>query len=325
MTKSSYDCDCCCENYHNGYYHLCPHSSGYVGYGYSQYGCNCRPGRYCHKCKSKPHCKPNHKPKPDCEPKPDCYPDDPHSHIHDNDCEHKHGHKHDNDCGYKPDKHSCGCKPDKQDCHKPDHKDNCDYKKQSCYKPCQCYACKPKKLIPCACSKCKCYGGCLKKGNHIHCIYIKAVANIEPCDPENIDVHGVINFEEYPCGRIRIYGKVYGLAPGKHGVAIYESGNVTDDCSDLGGHYNPFKRNHGDKTAKERHVGDLGNIEADMNGTAEIDCFDCVISLRGNFSVIGRALVIHEGEDDLGLGGNSESLISGNAGERFAFGVISIK
>jgi len=36
-------------------------------------------------------------------------------------------------------------------------------------------------------------------------------------------------------------------------------------------------------------------------------------------------VIIHKGEDDLGLGGDAESLITGNAGERVACGVIGIK
>ena len=49
---------------------------------------------------------------------------------------------------------------------------------------------------------------------------------------------------------------------------------------------------------------------------------DKLIRLRGKYSLIGRSVVIHSERDDLGLGGNAESLKTGNAGKRIACGVI---
>lgn len=73
-----------------------------------------------------------------------------------------------------------------------------------------------------------------------------------------------------------------------------------------------------------RHVGDLGNCEADKDGIATISFTDKIISLSGKNSIIGRGVVVHEGEDDLGLGGHDLSSTTGNAGGRLACGIIGI-
>ena len=66
----------------------------------------------------------------------------------------------------------------------------------------------------------------------------------------------------------------------------------------------------------KRHNGDLGNIESDANGTATINYIDPVISLKGDKSVIGRSVIIHEKMDDM------KTQPTGNSGARIACGVI---
>lgn len=51
-------------------------------------------------------------------------------------------------------------------------------------------------------------------------------------------------------------------------------------------------------------MGDLGNLLADKHGVAEVRMVDHMVSLFGNNSVIGRSIVVHKQEDDLGKGGN---------------------
>lgn len=92
----------------------------------------------------------------------------------------------------------------------------------------------------------------------------------------------------------------------------------------IGPHFNPHNTTHGGPTSATRHVGDLGNITTDSSGTAKGSVEDKYIKLIGPESVIGRMIVVHAGEDDLGQGGNEESLKTGNAGGRAACGVIGV-
>lgn len=92
-----------------------------------------------------------------------------------------------------------------------------------------------------------------------------------------------------------------------------------------GPHFNPFGKTHGAPSDETRHVGDLGNVEADASGKVDVTITDHLVSLVGQHSVIGRAVVVHENVDDLGKGGHELSLSTGNAGGRLACGVIGIK
>lgn len=49
-----------------------------------------------------------------------------------------------------------------------------------------------------------------------------------------------------------------------------------------------------------------------------------MISLFGENSVLGRSMVVHAKEDDLGRGGDEESKKTGNSGKRLACGVIGL-
>ncbi|KAJ8047323.1 Superoxide dismutase [Cu-Zn] [Holothuria leucospilota] len=109
-----------------------------------------------------------------------------------------------------------------------------------------------------------------------------------------------------------------------HGFHVHTYGDLSDGCQSTGGHYNPFNKNHGGPKAEERHVGDLGNVEPNAAGVVNTKIEDDLASLVGEHSIIGRAFVIHAGEDDLGLGGFPDSLTTGHAGARLACCVIGI-
>ncbi|KAF6102564.1 copper chaperone for superoxide dismutase [Phyllostomus discolor] len=71
---------------------------------------------------------------------------------------------------------------------------------------------------------------------------------------------------------------------------------------------------------KWQHRGDLGNVHADADGRATFRIEDEQLKV---WDVIGRSLVIDEGEDDLGRGGHPLSKITGNSGKRLACGIIA--
>lgn len=139
-------------------------------------------------------------------------------------------------------------------------------------------------------------------------------------------VSGVVYFEqEKEEDHTTISWEITGNTPNAlRGFHIHEFGDNTNGCTSAGPHYNPFGKNHGAPESEERHVGDLGNIGTDVSGVARGSVKDRLIKLIGPTSILGRTVVIHGGQDDLGKGGNEESLKTGNAGGRNACGVIGI-
>lgn len=91
-----------------------------------------------------------------------------------------------------------------------------------------------------------------------------------------------------------------------------------------GGHYNPDRLHHGAREDQVRHVGDLGNVVADAAGRVSTSFSDKVITLFGARSIVGRAIVVHLDEDDLGKTDHPDSHKTGNAGGRVACGIIGI-
>ena len=138
-------------------------------------------------------------------------------------------------------------------------------------------------------------------------------------------VTGHVKFtEDVKYHRIKIELQLRGLEPNSlHGFHVHEAGDLTDKCTSMCSHFNPYNTTHGCPGMKKRHVGDLGNIETKSKGEAKYSFYDNVIKLRGSKSnIIGRGLIIHEDEDYCGNGGNAESLKTGNAGKRIACAVI---
>ncbi|KAJ3358690.1 Superoxide dismutase [Cu-Zn] 2 [Allomyces javanicus] len=138
-------------------------------------------------------------------------------------------------------------------------------------------------------------------------------------------VAGTITFTQAsPDAPVTVEATISGLKAGNHGFHIHEFGDNTNGCVSAGGHFNPHGFTHGAPTDKERHVGDLGNIVAGADGVAHVSITDAQLSLAGEHSIVGRSVVVHADEDDLGKGGHDLSKTTGNAGGRVACGVIGI-
>lgn len=112
---------------------------------------------------------------------------------------------------------------------------------------------------------------------------------------------------------------------GQHGFHIHTYG-AEISCGAAGGHYNPFGVTHGAPDDDVRHVGDLGNITAETDGgstRAQLDITSEQVTLFGDDSILGRAIVIHASYDRLDIGDGDISY-SGSSGSRVACGTIGL-
>ncbi|EJD50680.1 Cu/Zn superoxide dismutase [Auricularia subglabra TFB-10046 SS5] len=124
---------------------------------------------------------------------------------------------------------------------------------------------------------------------------------------------------------VQVSGQLKGLKAGAlRGFHVHQFGDISDGCAGAGAHFNPFGRNHGAPNDKDRHVGDLGNVLVSEDGTVDLKIEDSQLTLNGPYSILGRAIVVHDGTDDLGRGGNPDSKKTGNAGGRDACGIIAV-
>ena len=142
-------------------------------------------------------------------------------------------------------------------------------------------------------------------------------------------VKGVVNFSQQrrTGAPVVIRVRVSGLVPRSiHGFHIHQLGDLTSGCNSAGGHFNPFGRSHGGPLDLERHAGDWGTGSADENGYIDATSVDSGISLvpGSPMNVVGRSVVLHAQEDDLGAGGHADSKTTGHAGARIGCGVIGL-
>lgn len=148
----------------------------------------------------------------------------------------------------------------------------------------------------------------------------RASADIEGAD--GTEIEGEMELSEEPGRGVRIQVSVENAPVGSKGLHIHEKG----DCSDIpgksmGGHFAPQGHQHGlpDQSGASVHLGDLGNIEIQNDGTGKKEITIAAATLKEGdpMSLLGKAVVIHESNDK----GASEQP-SGASGNPVACGVI---
>jgi Cu-Zn family superoxide dismutase len=145
----------------------------------------------------------------------------------------------------------------------------------------------------------------------------------------NSKITGTVRFDEIistnsDFNSVLVKVELEGFEPNtSHGFHIHESGDLTSGCDSMCAHFNPFNKTHGGRDDIERHVGDLGNLDADSEGKVQIQFEDTIIKLRGDDSnIIGRGLIVHEDLDDCGRGDFPDSKTTGHSGKRIACAII---
>lgn len=129
---------------------------------------------------------------------------------------------------------------------------------------------------------------------------------------------GKATFTEVAFG-VKVKVQVAGAPPGKVATHIHEIGDCSaPDASSAGGHFNPTGKPHGLPNGSKIHLGDLGNINvgAEGTGSTEVVVLGATLKEADSNSFLGRAILVHEKQDD---GGQPV----GNAGGRIGCGLIT--
>ena len=126
-------------------------------------------------------------------------------------------------------------------------------------------------------------------------------------------ISGSVFFENVGRYKVKITADITGLSPNSQfGFHVHEFGTCENKGLLAGGHLNPWGGKHAGPEAKDRHLGDLGNLKSDKLGKAVYS--EVVKGKLKQF--MGRSLIIHAKADDM------KTQPSGNSGNRIACGVI---
>lgn len=153
------------------------------------------------------------------------------------------------------------------------------------------------------------------------CCAVQPSATLDTSQPR---VSGLVLLRQslpWPGGHLEAFFDLEGfpVSPNNstRAIHVHQLGDVSKGCQAAQGHYNPLAVPH------PEHPGDFGNFVV-RNGRLSVHRPRLQAHLSGPYSILGRSLVVHEGQDDLGRGGNEGSLKHGNAGRRLACCTITV-
>ena len=146
----------------------------------------------------------------------------------------------------------------------------------------------------------------------------RAQAKIESKSKSSVTGQAVFSEKN---GKVKLEINLTGVESGTAAVHLHSIGDCSsEDATSSGGHWNPTKEQHGKWGAPPFHSGDIGNIKIDKSGKGTLTFVDQHNrwSIGGPLetNIIGRAVVVHQGKDDM------ISQPSGAAGKRTGCGPI---
>jgi Cu-Zn family superoxide dismutase len=117
------------------------------------------------------------------------------------------------------------------------------------------------------------------------------------------------------------------LPPGSHGFHIHKAGDLRGEgCKAACDHWHKGRpmQHGGPPTHKgPRHTGDLGNINLSREGILYEDVRGLMFLKNVTVDELyGRSVIVHEDEDDYGMGPHEDSKTTGHSGARIACAVI---
>lgn len=130
-------------------------------------------------------------------------------------------------------------------------------------------------------------------------------------------------------GEVAVSAAIWRVPPGFHGFHVHTTGICEPPFTSAGGHFNPTGADHGD------HAGDFPSLLVNEDGTGRLSFATDRFSIRDLTEGDGSALMIHSGRDNYANipdryqssasdapGPDAETLATGDAGSRFACGVV---